>query len=132
MQVVGEGFHPKAGEPHAEVFALRAAGKAARGATAYVTLEPCNHYGKTPPCSLALVNAGVRRVVIGIGDPNPLVSGTGAVTLRDAGIDVSFIGGEEAEACYSINREFMLRMTETAKLQAAPAASAAAAAATKG
>lgn len=62
MQVIGEGFHPKAGKPHAEVYALRAAGQAALGATAYVTLEPCNHFGRTPPCSRALVAAGVKRV----------------------------------------------------------------------
>jgi diaminohydroxyphosphoribosylaminopyrimidine deaminase/5-amino-6-(5-phosphoribosylamino)uracil reductase len=62
LQVVGEGYHPKAGKPHAEVYALRAAGQAAGGATAYVTLEPCNHFGRTPPCSHALVAAGVRRV----------------------------------------------------------------------
>lgn len=61
-EVVGEGFHPKAGKPHAEVYALRAAGQAAQGATAYVTLEPCNHFGRTPPCSLALIEAGVSRV----------------------------------------------------------------------
>ncbi|KAK9802064.1 hypothetical protein WJX73_009791 [Symbiochloris irregularis] len=92
-EVVGEGFHPKAGKPHAEVYALRAAGETARGATAYVTLEPCNHFGRTPPCSQALVDAAVTKVVIGIGDPNPLVSGSGAMTLRDAGIEVVFIGG---------------------------------------
>ena len=87
-EVVGEGYHPKAGQPHAEVFALRAAGNRARGATAYVTLEPCNHYGRTPPCSLALVTAGVSKVVVGMVDPNPLVSGSGIQTLRDNGIEV--------------------------------------------
>ena len=73
--VVGEGYHPKAGEPHAEVFALRAAGANAKGCTAYVTLEPCDHFGRTPPCSRALVDAGVKRVVVGFVDPDPRVSG---------------------------------------------------------
>jgi diaminohydroxyphosphoribosylaminopyrimidine deaminase / 5-amino-6-(5-phosphoribosylamino)uracil reductase len=72
-QIVGEGFHPKAGEPHAEVFALRAAGQQARGATVYVTLEPCNHYGRTPPCSLALVEAGVGRVCFSFFVPHQIV-----------------------------------------------------------
>ncbi|GAB4817819.1 hypothetical protein N2152v2_004865 [Parachlorella kessleri] len=107
-EVVGEGYHPKAGLPHAEVYALRAAGQRARGATAYVTLEPCNHYGRTPPCSQALVAAGVRRVVVGVGDPNPLVGGNGIKTCQAAGIEVA-VGCEE-EACYEINREFMQRM----------------------
>src|ERR1700733_1438684 len=76
--VVGEGWHEKAGAPHAEVNALNAAGAAARGATAYVTLEPCNHHGRTPPCTEALIKAGVRRVVYAVDDPNPLVNGAGA------------------------------------------------------
>ena len=87
--VVGEGFHARAGEPHAEVNALNAAGDAARGATAYVTLEPCAHHGKTPPCADALVAAGVARVVIGMPDPNPEAYG-GAAKLRAAGIEVVF------------------------------------------
>ena len=74
-QIVGEGFHPGAGQPHAEVFALQAAGERSRGATVYVNLEPCNHYGRTPPCSEALVAAEVARVVVGMVDPNPKVGG---------------------------------------------------------
>lgn len=85
--VVGEGWHRKAGEPHAEVFALRAAGEQARGATAYVTLEPCSHHGRTPPCVDALVTAGVARVVIASLDPNPEAKG-GVERLRAAGIRV--------------------------------------------
>ncbi|MGW2271771.1 bifunctional diaminohydroxyphosphoribosylaminopyrimidine deaminase/5-amino-6-(5-phosphoribosylamino)uracil reductase RibD [Streptomyces yangpuensis] len=84
--VVGEGWHQRAGGPHAEVHALRAAGTAARGATAYVTLEPCNHTGRTGPCAQALADAGVTRVVYAVPDPNPQASG-GAATLRAAGID---------------------------------------------
>eukprot|EP00890_Picochlorum_soloecismus_P004182 jgi/Picsp_1/4765/NSC_02133-R1_riboflavin biosynthesis protein len=106
--VVGEGYHPKAGMPHAEVYALRGAGEAARGGTAYVTLEPCDHYGRTPPCSQALVDAGVARVVVGVRDPNPLVDGGGIQRLRDAGVEV-LVGCEE-EACFEMNREFMERM----------------------
>ena len=87
--VVGEGYHERAGEPHAEVVALRHAGEAARGATAYVTLEPCNHHGRTPPCTEALLDAGIARVVIGMTDPNPQVGGGGAAMLRDAGVDVT-------------------------------------------
>ncbi|MFD3946912.1 bifunctional diaminohydroxyphosphoribosylaminopyrimidine deaminase/5-amino-6-(5-phosphoribosylamino)uracil reductase RibD [Streptomyces sp. NPDC058579] len=97
-QPVGEGHHQRAGGPHAEIHALRAAGDRARGATAYVTLEPCNHTGRTGPCAQALIEAGVSRVVYAVGDPNPQATG-GADTLRAAGIEV--VGGllaDEAEA----------------------------------
>ncbi|WP_405680263.1 MULTISPECIES: bifunctional diaminohydroxyphosphoribosylaminopyrimidine deaminase/5-amino-6-(5-phosphoribosylamino)uracil reductase RibD [unclassified Streptomyces] len=96
--VVGEGWHERAGGPHAEVHALRAAGGAARGGTAYVTLEPCNHTGRTGPCARALVEAGITRVVYAVPDPNPQASG-GAATLRAAGVDTTAgLLREEAEA----------------------------------
>ena len=88
-RIVGEGFHPRAGDPHAEVFALREAGPEARGADVYVTLEPCSHFGKTPPCADALIAAGPARVIIGMRDPNP-GSADGAERLRAAGIQVEF------------------------------------------
>lgn len=87
--IVGEGYHHKAGEAHAEVHALDAAGEHARGATLYVTLEPCAHYGKTPPCAKRVVESGIARVVIGSTDPNPLVAGKGIQILTDAGIEVT-------------------------------------------
>jgi diaminohydroxyphosphoribosylaminopyrimidine deaminase / 5-amino-6-(5-phosphoribosylamino)uracil reductase len=107
-EIIGEGFHPRAGEPHAEVFALRAAGENARGATAYVSLEPCNHYGRTPPCTEALIAAGVTKVVVGMVDPNPLVAGGGITRLRDAGIEV--VVGIEETACRKLNEGFIHRI----------------------
>lgn len=97
-EVVGQGFHPAAGEPHAEIFALRAAGGAARGATLYVTLEPCCHSGRTGPCSTALINAGIVRVVAGTRDPNPKVDGGGFAQLQRAGVQVeSGVLGDECQ-----------------------------------
>ncbi len=96
-QVVGEGYHMKAGTPHAEVHALQAAGDAAWGATLYVNLEPCSHYGRTPPCADAIVEAGVKRVIVAGLDPNPRVSGRGLKILQDAGIE-TLTGVLEQEA----------------------------------
>src|SRR5947208_9027407 len=96
-QVVGEGWHQRYGQAHAEVNALAAAGAAARGATLYVTLEPCCHHGKTPPCTDAVLRAGVARVVAAMPDPFPQVAGKGAALLRAAGVPVEF-GVGEAEA----------------------------------
>ena len=106
--IVGEGWHEKAGEPHAEVLALRQAGENAKGATAYVTLEPCSHTGKTPPCADALVQAKVGCVVVAMQDPNPLVSGQGLKRLRDNGIEVES-GLMEAQA-RALNPGFVKRM----------------------
>lgn len=107
-KIIGEGFHPKAGEPHAEVFALRQAGDAANGATAYVTLEPCSHFGRTPPCANGLIDAQVARVVMATLDANPQVAGQGLAKLQAAGIETR-VGVCEAEA-RSINAGFLQTM----------------------
>lgn len=107
-KVIGEGYHIAAGGPHAEVHALRMAGDLAQGATAYVTLEPCSHYGRTPPCAEALIKAKVARVVVAVTDPNPQVSGRGIEMLQGAGIrvDVDLLKDEAAQ----LNLGFMKRM----------------------
>ena len=115
-KIVGRGWTQKGGRPHAETEALARAGDAARGATAYVTLEPCSHHGKTPPCADALVNAGVARVVGALTDPDPRVSGRGFARLREAGIDV-VEGVCEAEA-RALNLGFILRVTRNRPLVA--------------
>lgn len=107
-QIIAEGWHRKAGEPHAEIHALNQAGNKAKGTTAYVTLEPCSHHGRTPPCADALVEAGVARVVIAMEDPNPQVSGQGVARLREAGIEV-ITGVLEAQA-RELNPGFIKRM----------------------
>lgn len=108
-QVIGEGWHQQAGESHAEIHALRAAGAKAEGSTAYVTLEPCSHIGRTPPCCDALIEAGVARVVVAMQDPNPRVSGNGIQRLKDAGIEV--VVGVLQSAAESLNPGFISRMT---------------------
>lgn len=107
-RIVGEGWHARTGEPHAEVHALRAAGDAAAGATAYVTLEPCSHHGRTPPCADALLRAGIARVVFAVDDPNPRVNGRGAQVLREHGLRVE--SGLLAEAAADLNVGFLQRM----------------------
>ena len=107
-RVIGEGFHPELGQPHAEVFALRDAGEQAEGATVYVNLEPCNHYGRTPPCTEALIEAKVAKVVTGMIDPDPRVAGGGIEKLRQAGIEV--LVGVEEQACRQLNEAFIHRL----------------------
>ena len=108
-RIVGEGWHERAGQPHAEVLALGHAGEAARDATAYVTLEPCSHHGRTPPCAEALARSGVRRVVCAMEDPNPAVSGRGLALLRESGIETAtgLLSGPARE----LNIGFISRMT---------------------
>lgn len=108
QQIIGEGWHQRPGGHHAEVFALQQAGRAAKGATAYVTLEPCSHFGRTPPCANALIDAGIGKVVVAMHDPNPLVAGSGIERLRAAGIAVD-VGLLAAEAEH-LNRGFISRM----------------------
>ena len=107
-KIIGTGFHPGVGQPHAEVFALRDAGEEAKGSTVYVNLEPCNHFGRTPPCSKALIKAQVAKVVTGMVDPDPRVAGGGIKRLRDAGIEV--IVGVEESACCKLNEAFIHRI----------------------
>ncbi len=106
-EIVGEGWHARRGEPHAEVNALRAAGERARGATLYVTLEPCTHHGSTPPCVDAILEAGVERVVVGVRDPNPNVSGGGVERLRESGVDVEVVEGEPAWRARDLNAGYL-------------------------
>ena len=108
-EVVGEGYHRAAGEPHAEVEAIRAAGSLARGAELFVTLEPCNHHGRTPPCTSAIMEAGISKVWYGIDDPNPGVRGGGARRLREAGIQVE--GGVIENRCRRINEVYLTNVT---------------------
>lgn len=107
--IVGEGYHKQAGQPHAEAQALKQADKLASGATLYVNLEPCCHHGRTPPCTDAIIKAGISRVVIGIEDPNPLVNGTGIAALKMAGIAVD--SGINQQRASSLNRGFIKRIT---------------------
>lgn len=109
-RVVGEGFHQKAGGPHAEVLALAEAGEHARGATMYVSLEPCCHHGRTPPCVPEIVRAGVASVVVGLIDPDPRVSGGGLSELRAAGISVEMSDEDSQEQCAEVNRAFICRL----------------------
>jgi len=108
-KVVGQGYHPCFGKEHAEIMALRNAGEKASGATLYVNLEPCCHYGKTPPCTDAIIEAGIKRVVVGMVDPNPLVNQKGVEILRNHEIEVST--GVEESACKDLNRAFIKYIT---------------------
>jgi len=109
-RVIARGHHSRAGGPHAEVVALVAAGARARGADLYTTLEPCDHFGRTPPCSVAVIEAGVRRVVVGSADPNPLVNGRGIARLREAGVEV--VTGVLRDTCDELNAHWFTFITE--------------------
>ncbi len=109
-KIIAEGWHRQAGTPHAEIHALNMAGELAHGATLYVTLEPCSHFGRTPPCARAIVDAGIKRVVAAMSDPNPLVAGRGFEILRSAGIEVE-VGILEDEAC-RLNEIFLKWVTK--------------------
>lgn len=108
-QIIGEGYHYQAGQPHAEVFALRQAGDKATGATAYVTLEPCSHHGRTPPCAETLIQANIAKVVIAVTDPNPKVAGGGIAKLQQAGIKV--VAGVCHDTAYALNHGFFNTMS---------------------
>ncbi|HXG52865.1 MAG TPA: bifunctional diaminohydroxyphosphoribosylaminopyrimidine deaminase/5-amino-6-(5-phosphoribosylamino)uracil reductase RibD [candidate division Zixibacteria bacterium] len=108
-RVVGAGYHARAGDDHAEIVALKRAGRRARGATLYINLEPCNHYGRTPPCTRALIEAGIKEVVAGMRDPNPLVAGKGFAALRRAGVIVR--SGVLEERCRELNEAFVKFIT---------------------
>ena len=107
-ELVGSGWHKYAGQPHAEVYALQEAGEQAQGATIYVTLEPCSHYGRTPPCAQAIIDAGVARVVIAMQDPNPQVAGRGIEMLEQAGLEVET--GLQEQQAQELNPGFVMRM----------------------
>ncbi|HSB03558.1 MAG TPA: bifunctional diaminohydroxyphosphoribosylaminopyrimidine deaminase/5-amino-6-(5-phosphoribosylamino)uracil reductase RibD [Thermodesulfobacteriota bacterium] len=109
-KIVGKGYHAKAGEAHAEIIALQQAGESARGSTLYINLEPCIHYGRTPPCAPRVVEAQVKRVVLGIKDPNPQVKGRGIKQLREAGVDVQM--GVLEKECQRINEAFFKYMVK--------------------
>ena len=109
--IIGEGAHVKAGEPHAEVLALRQAGERAKGATVYVTLEPCSHFGKTPPCADALIDAGVAKVIAAMQDLNPLVAGQGLASLAAQGVEVA--SGLMQSQSEALNPGFISRMTQS-------------------
>jgi len=110
-KVVGEGLHLRAGEPHAEVFALVEAEEAARGGTMYITLEPCCVQGRTPPCVPQLIEAGIKKVVVGLVDPDPRVQGRGLEQLREAGLEVEMADEDIQEMCAELNRGFIRRIT---------------------
>lgn len=110
QEIVGEGFHAEAGAPHAEVLALEQAGEEARGATLYVTLEPCCHEGRTPPCCPTVIESGVTRVVVGWVDPDPRVRGAGNRALRAAGIQVDMASPDQQKQCAETNRFFLSRV----------------------
>ncbi len=110
-RVVGEGYHKRAGEPHAEILALAQAGESARGSTMYVSLEPCCHHGRTPPCVPAVVEAGVSEVVVGLVDPDPRVQGRGLAALKEHGVKVKLADRDSQEQCAEVNRAFIRRLT---------------------
>jgi len=112
-RIIGEGYHKKAGKPHAEIIAIRKGGESVRGSELYVSLEPCAHYGKTPPCVNNIVQSGIKTVYVAIKDPNPLVSGNGLRKLREHGVKVK-TGFCKNEAM-RINKEYIERIKKTRK-----------------